>query len=710
MRRTLVATAALMALGAHAQTSPAPEGGLVLNPVVVTATPGLPQAAFDTPASVDVVGGSQIRDGQLGVNVSESLARVPGITALNRQNYAQDIQVSSRGYGARSTFGVRGLRLYTDGIPATAPDGQGQVSHFDLLTADRIEVLRGPFSALYGNSSGGVISLFTADGGPQTVGEVGASFGSDGLRRETVRASGQNGALQYNLGASLFETDGTRPHSAASRDAANGKLKYNIDGDTKLSLVFNEVHMPDVQDALGLTRAEYNANPQGTTANAFTYNTRKTVSQTQAGLVFEKRLAGGDSFKLSGWDGARGTEQWQAIPPSTQVAASSPGGVIALDRSYQGADAQYTLRTRLADAPLAVTAGMTTERLRENRFGYQNFIGPAAAPTQLGVQGALRRDEVNSVRSFDQYVQGVWSLSRWSLTAGLRHSQVDFSSEDHYLVNGNDSGSKSYSATNPVLGLVFHATDNLNLYASAGRGFETPTFNELAYRPGGPGLNFNLQAATSRQYELGAKALLGAGWQGNVAVYQARTANELAVLSNSGGRSTYQNVAQTLRQGVEASLAGRWDGGWSAQLAATVLRARYDSDFLTCVTAPCTKPTVPVASGSLIPGIPRSSAFGELAWSHQPWGLVLASEMRYTGRIMADDRNTDFAPASTVFALRASLQQKAGAWTFKEFARVDNVADRRYIGSVIVNESNGRFFEPGPGRTWLIGLNAALAL
>src|SRR3954470_10452582 len=167
-----------------------------LEPVVVTPMPGVAQRAFDTPASVDVIQGSQLRDGQLGVNLSESLVRAPGVTALNRQNYAQDIQISSRGYGARSTFGVRGLRLYTDGIPATAPDGQSQVSHFDLFSADRIEVLRGPFSALYGNSSGGVISLFTADGGPETVAEVGLVVGSDGLRRETLRASGQQGALQ----------------------------------------------------------------------------------------------------------------------------------------------------------------------------------------------------------------------------------------------------------------------------------------------------------------------------------------------------------------------------------------------------------------------------------------------------------------------------------------------------------------------------------
>src|SRR6476469_3476006 len=198
MRQALIAAAAAAAcVPALAQQGASAEQ--TLPPVVVTSPmPGVAQKAFDTPVSVDVIGGEQLRDGQLGVNLSESLVRAPGLTALNRQNYAQDIQISSRGYGARSTFGVRGLRLYTDGIPATAPDGQGQVSHFDLLTAARMEVLRGPFSALYGNASGGVINLITADGGPDTVLEAGGAIGSDGVQRTTLRASGQQGALQYN--------------------------------------------------------------------------------------------------------------------------------------------------------------------------------------------------------------------------------------------------------------------------------------------------------------------------------------------------------------------------------------------------------------------------------------------------------------------------------------------------------------------------------
>lgn len=705
MKRTAVAAAAVLVVF-HAGAQERVEG--TLRPLVVTPMPGLSTSAFDTPASVDVIEGETLRNGQLGINLSESLARVPGITALNRQNYAQDVQISSRGYGARATFGVRGLRLYTDGIPATAPDGQSQVSHFDLQSADRIEVLRGPFSALYGNSSGGVISLFTADGGPDTVAEAGTAFGSFGTRRHNARLSGQEGRFQYNLSATRFDTDGFRDHSAARRTGLNGKVRFNASDDTRLSLILNSVDMPDTQDPLGLTRAEFDADPRRAGTGALDFNTRKSVEQRQAGLILEHRLDAVHSFKLTGWTGRRETVQFQSIPVATQTPITQPGGVIDLDRRYHGADAQWTVRTRAFESPLAVTFGVSADRMTEDRRGFQNFTGTGATQV-LGVQGALRRDEENRLRSFDQYVQGVWSSERWSLTAGLRHSTVRFASDDRFIVgaNGDDSGSARYSATTPVLGLVWHASETLNLYASAGRGFETPTFNELSYRPGGPGLNFGLRSAYSRQWELGAKAALAKDWQLNAALFQARTSDELVVLTNSGGRSTFQNAGRTARRGFEAALAGRFGRGWSAALAATWLQARYDSEFTTCGAPPCTVPTVLVADGNRIPGIPGRMLFGELAWEHKPWGLQTAVEVRHTGRIAVNDTNTDFAAASTTVALRASLRQVLGRWTVREFVRVDNVADRRYAGSVIVNEGNGRFFEPAPGRHWLVGVNAA---
>ena len=699
----------LAALGAIApvwgQSVPA-QADRTLSPVTVTVNRGVEQSTFDTPASIDVIDGSTIRNSQLQVNISETLQRVPGLLAQNRQNYAQDLQISSRGFGARSTFGVRGLRLYVDGIPASGPDGQGQVSHFDLSSASRIEVLRGPFSALYGNSSGGVISLFTADGGPDTVVDLSSAWGSDGVERTGLKLSGTQGRAQYNLSAARFNTDGYRDHSAARRDSFNGKLKYSVNEDTRLTFVLNSVSMPDVQDPLGLTREEMLANPRRATPVAYTFNTRKSVDQTQAGIVLDHRLSASQSLQVTAYRGERETVQYQAIPVAAQTPPTQPGGVIDLGRRYQGIDARWINTTRLMERPLTLTAGLSADQAREARRGFQNFVGPA-----LGVQGALRRDESNTVRSFDQYLQGEWAFAeRWSASAGLRHSRVSFKSRDGYIVagNGNDSGAISYSATTPVLGLVFHASDVVNIYAAAGRGFETPTLNELAYRPsGGTGLNLGLREATSRQWEIGVKAEVAPRWRVNAAYFRARTANEIVVLGNTGGRSTFQNAASTQRDGLEASLSGKFGTGWSTHVAATYLDANYRTGFLACVSTPCARPDTPIAAGNRIPGIPRASLFAEVAWQHRPWGFETALEVRHVGKIFVDDRNTDTATAATTASLRASLTQKLGRWTLNEFVRVDNLTGRDYSGSVIVNEGNRRFFEPAPGRTWLMGVNAS---
>lgn len=709
MRQPVLAAALLAALEAAAQAgAPADEEAeRTLRPVVVTPTPGVAQEAFDTPASVDVVQGEQLRNAQLQVNLSEPLVRVPGVVAFNRQNYAQDLQVSVRGFGARSTFGVRGIRLYSDGIPATAPDGQGQISHFDLASADRLEVLRGPFSSLYGNSSGGVISLFTADGGPQEVLEAGTTLGRHGVRRHNVRFSGEEGAWNWNISATDFHTDGFREHSAADRRGFNGKLRLRATQDTRVTLVLNAVEMPDVQDPLGLTRTDWEADPRQVDDAAIDFNTRKSVDQVQGGLIVEHRIDDVHALKLTTWRGRRGTEQFQSIPQGPQFAPTHSGGVISLEREYQGVDAQWIAERRAADGLLTFTAGLTADQLEEDRKGYRNFVG-----STLGVRGELRRDEGNRVRSFDQYAQAQWRGERFSFTGGLRHSVVRFDSSDRFVApgNGDDSGSARFEATTPVLGVVYHVNERLNVYASAGRGFETPTFNELSYRQGGrPGLNFALQPARSKQFEIGVKAEPAPDWRVNAALFQARTSDEISVLSNTGGRSTFQNVGKTRRQGFELALEGRFDPAWSTYAALTYLDARFRSDFLTCAGAPCPAADTPVPAGNRIPGIPRVTAYAEVAWKHRPWGLETALEARHVGSIPVNDLNRDAAPASTVFNLRLSLQQRRGPWTFREFLRVDNVANRNYVGSVIVNDGNGRFFEPAPGRTWLVGVNAAYA-
>jgi iron complex outermembrane recepter protein len=683
--------------------------------VVITAT-RMPTDSRDLPVSVDRIDAATIRNGQLQVNLSESLMTVPGVSAQSRQNYAQDLQLSVRGFGARSSFGVRGVRLYSDGIPGTMPDGQGQFSQFDLSSADHIEVLRGPFSALYGNSSGGVIAIFTEDAKPGfSVGGT-AEYGTFNTQRYAVKTTG-DGLVNYVVDASHFQTDGYRVHSDAERNLFNAKASGSLSDASKLTVVANAVQTPFVQDPLGLTRAQLAADPTQAGVNAIAYNTRKSLAQEQVGVVYENHFSAADDLIASVYTGHRATTQFQAIPQATQQAAPLyPGGVIDLDRAYWGADLHMTDQRSIGGTPLLLVAGVNYDDLAEARKGYLNFIG-----SELGVQGALRRDDANHVYDFDQYLQAQWDpAARWRIVAGVRNSVVDVTSHGHLAVLDAADSEVRYSAVNPVAGVTFRVTDVINVYGSYGKGFETPTLNDLAYRSVDgslPGLNLGLKPARSDNYEAGIKA--GNTYvRANLAVFYIKTVDELAVLQNSGGRTVDQNIGETTRRGLELETDAKWAGGFSARFAYTYIRAVVAQAYFTCIAAPCNpliNPTgpppanyLPVRAGRFLPAVAQNTAYLGLTWSYSPLGFSTTLETQARGKIYADDRNTDAAAGYWVANWRAGFEQQSRHWRFSEFARIDNLANRAYVGSVIVNETNTRFFEPAPGRTAYVMFNAAL--
>ncbi|MGE4241485.1 TonB-dependent receptor domain-containing protein [Ramlibacter sp.] len=706
-----------LATGAFAQSA--------LPPVTVSATRS-EAAPFDVPASVDVVDGERLRaGGRAEVQLSESLAVVPGVAARDRQNLAQDLQLSIRGFGARSTFGVRGVRLYVDGIPATLPDGQGQLSHFDLSSAGRVEVLRGPFSALYGNSSGGVVQVFTEEGAGAPQATTSVVAGSDGLLRPAVRVSGSSGALGYTVSASRFSTDGWREQSGASRAVGNARFDWKPRVDSDWTLVANAMDLR-ADDPLGLSRAQFDVRPRSADAAALAFDTRKTVRQAQLGLVHEYRVSAQDRFRAMVYGGDRTTWQYQAIPATAQASPLHAGGVIDLGRHYAGFDLRWTSRVEAPDrhsreggnpghargSSLEWVIGLAHDRLWETRRGWQNFIGPT-----LGVQGALRRDEDNEVANLDPYAQLTWKPApAWTLNVGVRRSSVRFRSSDRYIAgaNGDDSGSARYAATLPVVGAMWAISPLLHAYASAGRGFETPTFNELSYRPDGrPGLNFSLEPSSSRNLEAGFKGRSPRGapmrveW--SAAVFETRTKDELVTQTNSGGRSTFQNAGETRRRGIELGAGVNLASHWQLQFAQTWLDARYREAFRTCAATPCTTPTAVIPAGNRMPGIARSFTALEANWL-PPRGWRAGVELRASGKVYVNDANSDAAPSYVTLAAHAGYRWDTPTWKIEAALRADNLANRRYAGSIIVNEGNARFFEPAPGRQYGVKVVVSRAL
>ena len=650
---------------------------------VVISVSGYEQKILDTAASVNVVTSSQIHNGQAEDNLSEPLNRVPGIFALNRQNYAQDLQISSRGFGANSTFGTRGIRLYVDNIPGTVADGQGQISHIDLPSTERIEVIRGPFSVLYGNSSGGVISVFSEDGGPKNNIQPYFELGSYSQRKAGIKASGLYKNTNYLFDVGDFHTDGYRVHSAADRFNANSKIKFRPVSDSVITFVANNVNL-SAQDPLGLTAAQLAANPKQAGNNAISQNTRKTVLQTQTGFTIDTRIDQKNQLLFTPYYGQRHV---------TQFLAATNNGVIDLKRDFYGMDSKWIHKDQLIGMPLTFVGGVDFNENDDQRQTYQN---------NGGIQGALGQTYRMSAKNYDQYAHIDWRLlERLALNFGARNSQTNLSSiSNNPSLNNTSSGSHAYQALTSMVSLQYYLSEVSNVYVSYGSSFDTPTLNQVTYNSSFTGSNFGLNAATTKQVEIGFKSKLSKSAQIILALFNANTSNDIVVGASSLGRTSFTNAPKTNRQGIEASAQFILPHQFELNMAYTLLNATVKEAYL--------NNNAYVLSGNRIPGVPNQGLFSELLWVKPNKSIEAAVEARVNGSMAVNDINSpSMATGYAVLNLRTMFRQEiAGGWSLSQFFRINNILNRSYVGSVIVNQTSSQFYEPAPTRNWLVGAKA----
>jgi len=663
-----------------------------LDEIVVSAS-GYDQKILDTAASINLINKSQIQNGQARDNLSEPLNRVPGIFALNRQNYAQDLQISSRGFGANSTFGTRGIKIFVDNIPATVADGQGQTSHIDLPSTERIEVMRGPYSVLYGNSSGGVISVFTQDGGPNNEIEPYFELGSYSQRKEGVKASGIYHNTNYLLDVGDFHTNGYRVHSAADRFNANSKLKFKMGSDTSISFIANNVNLT-AQDPLGLTSSQLAANPQQAGINAISQNTNKSVLQSQTGATIDKRLDSANNLVFTPYYGQRHV---------TQFLAATNNGVIDLKRNFYGVDSKWIHKSQMLEMPFTLVGGVDINENDDHRQTYQN---------NNGTQGALGQNYRMSAKNFDQYVHLDWRLlERLSLNMGARNSATTLSSiSNSPALNNTSSGSHVYQALTNMVSLQYYLTELSNVYVSYGSSFDTPTLNQVTYNSSFDGSNFGLSAATTKQIEFGFKSKVSKSAQVNLAFFNANTTNDIVVGASSFGRTAFTNAPKTNRQGMELGSQFKLPYHLEVNLAYTWLSATVKESYsYTYQAAGIPKTTNVVLSGNRIPGVPNQGLFSEVLWVKPNKSMEAAVEARVNGPMAVNDINSpSMASGYAVMNIRGVLRQEvAGGLSFSQFFRINNVLDRSYVGSVIVNQASSQFYESAPGRNWMIGGNVS---
>jgi len=560
-------------------------------------------------------------------------------------------------------------------------------------------------TAVYGNQAGGVIQMFTPEGNGTPTVEGNFSAGSYGTWKADLSAQGEVDGVGYVIDASRFATEGYRDHSSAERDQTMAKLTFRPSQDSKLTLIASAFRQ-DAQDPQGLSWTAYQTNPRSVAQPALDFNTRKSIDHQQGGVTYEHRF-GEHTIQLSAYAGQRSTIQYQSIPTGPQGNPRHSGGVIDFDRDFSGLSGRWIGRFDLAGGKLTTTVGVDFEQSEDDRRGYENFDGAT-----LGVKGTLRRQENDRVFSFDQYAQAEWQGGSWTFSGGVRHSRVSFKVDDEYLSNGNDSGSVAYDKTTPTIAALYRLTDSVNVYASAARGFESPTFNEMFYRPGGGAFNFDLKPSNSTHYEVGLKALLGRDSRLDAALFHIKTDNEVVVLEASGGRTAYQNAGPTTRKGLEILLDSRWAYNLSSRVAYTYLDARYDESFTTRVYDPVAGSAVNtnVVAGKRLPGVAEHNLFGELVWKHPASGSHAGVEGVVRSKVFVEDANIrESAPGYAIANVRFGIDRQLGALKLGGFVRLNNIFDRQYVGSVIVGDGNGRYYEAAPGFNWLAGVSARYA-
>lgn len=641
------------------------------------------QRASDSVVGAQTLTADQLQPGSRA-DAAELLQGITGVQADSRSNYAQDTRITLRGFGARSAFGVRGLDLQIDGIPLSMPDGQGQFSGAVLDGVSHINVLTGPVAALYGNGAGGVINLKTTAPLNNRI-VLDTSADEDGLARYHEVAELHDAELGVRVQASQLNADGNRPHARAKRDQFGAQIYYTLDNGVQVQYRFDKEDAPLLQDPLGLTQAQWQADPYQLNSSAEFFNTRKTIEHQQN--AFSLRQDQGDQrWQVALWQGDRHIQQYLA---QRGDALANSGGVVDLTRSFKGANSNYTWDFNLANQAASFTLGGELSSMNDLRKGYVN---------NAGVAGDLRRDELGQVDNRDVYALLQWQAAdAWDFLIGARQSRVNLSVDDYFIIptqNADDSGEKVFNQDAASIATRYQFNEHFSLQAALGNGFETPTLTETAYTNGDKGFNNTLNAASNRQQELGVDYDYKNG-KLSLTAFSIQTQNELVVDQSINGRTTYINAAETERKGVE----------FSGSMTGETIDVRVALNYLDATY------TQGQYARLHLPGVAKVNHYAQVNWS--PFDnelLKLGLSVNHRSQIATSDNNqmntpaytkVDFSVSGKVYFSKASVQTD---WWLK----LANITDKNYVGSVIVNQANGRSFEPASGRSLSAGITHAV--
>jgi iron complex outermembrane receptor protein len=691
-------------------TSARPKDSLkvyTLPPAVVSVTRANPPINR-IPQAVQLLDKSEISRARPTWGLDEALVTVPGVYAANRYNFSLDQRISIRGFGARSAFAVRGIKVLVDGIPQTLPDGQGQLTNLELGAADRIEVLRGSSSALFGNASGGVISIWTDPTVPQTVKQdVRVLFGT--FDRDLNRNwSKWQSSTSFRVGSgsalvtvSRLDYTGQRQHSDADFRNLNSRWHFPLANGWSLAATADVGWDPRADNPGALTAAEMAENPDSAAARNITLAAGKDVTQGQGGVTLQRQFNGGGQVAVTVFGIARSLRN-----PTTFA-------YIDLDRFDYGARFTISRPLPLGSLEHRLTAGVDFQRQRDDRKNFGNNAGqPNNVPTL---------DQLEHVTEVGPFVQSAVQITHHvSVTGGVRYDWVNFQAQDRLVNDSNpdDSGRRLMQAFSGSVGVAVTPSDAVTLYGNVGTSFETPTTTELTNRPNAAGgFNPSLEPQKATNYEVG----LRGDWHGrlsySLALFQANVRDQLIPFPDTLQRVYFQNAGRSIHRGVEVGADLAVAAGLNLIGAYTFADYRYDEFRIISVnnTVPPPDTTIHDLHDRSLPGIPKHWLHVTLqarpAWARNVWAEI---EETHSSSFFVDDTLSMRTGPWWTTNVRLGWDGNVGSVRFHPFVGFNNVFNRQYVSSVAINAQPirvgskfvpGRYYEPAPGRNMYVGFS-----
>jgi iron complex outermembrane receptor protein len=652
--------------------------------VVVFAT-RIPTDITDLPFAAGRVGREEIQLARQQLGLDEALATIPGLFFQNRYNFAQDLRIAIRGFGARANFGIRGIRIFADDIPLTLPDGQGSVDSIDLGSAEQIEVIRGPFSAVYGAASGGVINIRTEDGPevPFVSGRV--NLGSYGYRQVQAKAGGQNGPWNWLANVSTTRLDGYRDHSQYRSDLLNSKFVYEFNEGSRLTLLISVVDQPEAQDPGGLNAGEVAEDRRQAAPRNLLFDAGESLDQQTLGLTWHKDVNENQVLMLRTYYVSRDFNN--RLPFA--VNSNGQGGSVDLDRKFAGLGGNYRWTHKLGGD----LDGRTNQLVLGFEHDAQRDLRNRFANDQ-GTLGEMTTNQDEDVSTSAIYLEDVWNITEnLALTLGARYDEVEYEVADRTGSGG--SGQADFTQFSPMAGLLWSLGPGLKLYGNISRSFDPPTTTELANPENPTGFNQALDPQTATNYELGMKGLLVARARYELALFHIDVKDAIVPFELAGsGQSFFENAGRSTHRGLEAALSMELLPGLTG--SATYTWSDFTFDEFSGVDGA-------VFDGNQLPGIPKHLFNIDLAWSHSS-GFYAGWDLLYAGSFYADNANQVETGDYLVSNLRAGYRQAGEHWEISPFVGVNNLFDEKYIGNVRLNASFGRYYEPAPERNVYVGV------